>query len=518
MSIKIGHASIDENGKASGGKAGDSTGKEVCIRQWYSKPWQYYIECTDDKVANIAATYMEQICNNDNVGYDQSERLTLYNQLKVHKDVSKLTPCECDCSSLVACCYIMAGLNINPSCTTRDLRSALMETGKFVTYNENSYLTKSDMAKRGGIYLKEGSHVVMALENGTSLSDSNSSLLHRAIDVSIYQGDIDWKKVKKSGIDYAILRGVIKNGTLDTTFEKNYLNAIQNGINILGVYQFSYALNENTAKNDAINMINKLNGKKIDIWLDLEWSTQRNLGKNKVTSIAKTYVNTCKELSYTCHIYSNLDWYKNVYHAAELKNLGCKFWIARYPAQDDGTIKEHLKPNIGEYIWQYTSKGSVDGISGNVDINIVYGDVDSPATPLPPSNIFTETSIESLGKINTKSVNLNIRFAPNSSSAKVGSYTKGELVQLIARTSNDWYRTDKGYISGDYVTVAKGKVFNCTKLNMRKEPIVEGNNIVNVLNVNDEVYLMKIADNGWYKVKTKDNLVGYVSNKYITIL
>ena len=82
MSILIGHASIDENGKASGGQAGDSTKKEVCTRQWYSKPWQYYLECTDENIANIAATYMEQICANDNVGYDQSQRLTLYNQLK----------------------------------------------------------------------------------------------------------------------------------------------------------------------------------------------------------------------------------------------------------------------------------------------------------------------------------------------------------------------------------------------------------------------------------------------------
>ena len=82
MSILIGHASIDENGKASGGQAGDSTKKEVCTRQWYSKPWQYYLECTDESIANIAATYMEQICANDNVGYDQSQRLTLYNQLK----------------------------------------------------------------------------------------------------------------------------------------------------------------------------------------------------------------------------------------------------------------------------------------------------------------------------------------------------------------------------------------------------------------------------------------------------
>ena len=195
-----------------------------------------------------------------------------------------------------------------------------------------------------------------------------------AIDVSSYQGNIDWKRVKQSGINYAILRGVIKNGSLDSAFERNYTNAIQNGIKIIGVYQLSYALTEETAKNDAINMLQKLNGKKIDIWLDLEWSEQRKLGKDKITSIAKTYIDTCRASGYVCNIYSNLDWYKNVYNAAELLNLGCKFWIARYPAQDTGIVKDSLKPNIGEVIWQYSSRGSVDGISGNVDMNIIYRD------------------------------------------------------------------------------------------------------------------------------------------------
>ena len=195
-----------------------------------------------------------------------------------------------------------------------------------------------------------------------------------AIDVSSYQGNIDWKRVKQSGINYAILRGVIKNGSLDSAFERNYNNAIQNGIKIIGVYQFSYALNEETAKNDAINMLKKLNGKKINIWLDLEWSEQRKLGKDKITSIAKTYIDTCRASGYVCNIYSNLDWYKNVYNAAELLNLSCKFWIARYPAQDTGIVKDSLKPNVGEVIWQYSSKGSVDGIAGNVDMNIIYGD------------------------------------------------------------------------------------------------------------------------------------------------
>lgn len=380
MSIKIGHASIDENGRASGGIAGDSTGKEVCIRKWYSKPWQYYLECSDENIANTAAAYMEAICKNDNVGYNQAKRLTLYNQLKIHKDVSKLTPCECDCSSLVACCYIMAGLNINPSCTTRNLRSALLASGKFIVYSDKQYLASDVYSKRGGLFLKEGSHVVMALENGAQALKSDTtpnplptaSSTDMAIDVSGYQGTIDWKRVKLSGIQYAILRGVIKNGNLDSSFERNYMNATQNGIKILGVYQFSYALSEEAAQNDALNMIRKLNGKKLTIWLDLEWAEQRKLGKDKVTAIAKTYINTCRLAGYTCHIYSNLDWFKNVYHAAELKNLGCRFWIARYPAADTGIIKEHLKPNVGECMWQYSSKGIVDGIFGNVDMNLLY--------------------------------------------------------------------------------------------------------------------------------------------------
>ena len=176
------------------------------------------------------------------------------------------------------------------------------------------------------------------------------------------------------------------------------------------------------------------------------------------------------------------------------------------------------KLSIGRniYGWQYTSSGQVSGINGNVDLNIIYGDVQSSTLPKPPSSI-SETLVTLLGKINTKSGNLNIRSAPNSSSAKVGSYKRNELVQLIAKTSDNWYRTDKGYISGEYVVAAKGKVSNCNKLHMRKEPEVKPNNVVSVLNVNDEVYIMKQTENCWYKVKTKDNLVGYVSGKYITI-
>lgn len=166
MAVKIGHASIDENGKVSGGKAGDQTGKEICIRSWYSKPWNVYLECTDKEVAHKAASIMECICFDDNYGYDQGQRVTGYNNIVKNNGSVHGAKGEFDCSSLVSAAYKLAGLNISVSNTTRSLRKALLATGKFKEYTNKKYLDTDEYAKRGGIYLKEGSHVVMALEDG----------------------------------------------------------------------------------------------------------------------------------------------------------------------------------------------------------------------------------------------------------------------------------------------------------------------------------------------------------------
>ena len=192
----------------------------------------------------------------------------------------------------------------------------------------------------------------------------------KGLDASSYQGNIDWKKVANQGYKFAILRSTLKNGDLDTCFEQNYSDAMSAGLEV-DVYQFSYALSIHTAIEDANNLIAKLKGKQVDIWLDLEWTTQGQLGKDAVTEIAIAYVNECKRLGYKCNIYSNTSWYKNYYHADKLRELGCKFWIAKYGV-NDGIYDESRKPNIGEFIWQYTSKGQVDGISGNVDLNMMY--------------------------------------------------------------------------------------------------------------------------------------------------
>lgn len=194
----------------------------------------------------------------------------------------------------------------------------------------------------------------------------------KGIDVSSYQGNVNWAKVAKQGIKFAILRSALRSGNLDTFFEANYSGAKSAGLEV-DVYQFSYALNAESAINDARNLIAKLNGKQVGIWLDLEWTDQGKLGKDQVTEIATAYINECKRLGYKCNIYSNTVWYQNYYHTDKLKALGCKFWIAKYGV-NDGVYDESRKPNIGEFIWQYTSRGKIDGISGNVDLNMMYND------------------------------------------------------------------------------------------------------------------------------------------------
>lgn len=90
-------------------------------------------------------------------------------------------------------------------------------------------------------------------------------------------------------------------------------------------------------------------------------------------------------------------------------------------------------------------------------------------------------------------------------------------MQLIAKTSNSWYKTDKGYISGSYVSAAIGQVYNCGGLNFRKSNEPEADNIIKTLKPGDEITLLK-EENGWYKAKLEDGTVGWVSKKYIKIL
>lgn len=176
MAVTIGHASIDENGKARNGVAGDQTKKEVFVRSWYNKPWTSVIRPKSSTVAEKIAKAMEQACANDKIGYDQSQRTTLYTYAKAANwDISKVTAaCECDCSSLVAVCVNAAGIEVSKDIYTGNEKAALNATGAFTVLTDSKYISKSDNLKRGDILLGAG-HTAIVLSNGSCAGSSSST-------------------------------------------------------------------------------------------------------------------------------------------------------------------------------------------------------------------------------------------------------------------------------------------------------------------------------------------------------
>ena len=169
MAVKIGSARIDENGHAKGGKAGDQTGKEVSTQNWYkhSKGWRVFRCITPEKAEKIAND-MLYACNNKHIGYDQSQRLTLYNVAKnVGFDCYRVTTnCETDCSALVRVCCAYAGIML-PNFRTSNEANVLLKSGYFTELKGSKYQASPDYLRRGDILVtKTQGHTVIVLSNG----------------------------------------------------------------------------------------------------------------------------------------------------------------------------------------------------------------------------------------------------------------------------------------------------------------------------------------------------------------
>jgi hypothetical protein len=180
MSVKIGHASLDENKKTKGGQAGDQTGGEVCTRTWYSKPWQFVLRPKNSTLAEKSAQACEKGCANNKIGYDQNQRNTLYTQAsKVGFDLSKITTaCECDCSAFMHVCALAGGANIpygSNGAATSTMKAKFTANGDYEVLTDSKYLTSDKYLKRGDILVKAGSHTVMVLENGSAVTSTTTT-------------------------------------------------------------------------------------------------------------------------------------------------------------------------------------------------------------------------------------------------------------------------------------------------------------------------------------------------------
>ena len=177
MAVKVGSARIDERGKATGGQAGDqNNGKEVSTQNWYlhSKGWNVF-RAKDSKKAEIIAQSMIDACANNNIGYDQNQRNTLYTQAsKINFDVAKVAVlCETDCSALVRVnCAAAAIMNIPSSFRTANLKTYLLKTEEFIQLTGDKYTKKSDYLKAGDILCtKTSGHVVVVTSDGPKANE-----------------------------------------------------------------------------------------------------------------------------------------------------------------------------------------------------------------------------------------------------------------------------------------------------------------------------------------------------------
>lgn len=270
----------------------------------------------------------------------------------------------------------------------------------------------------------------------------------KGIDVSEFQGKIDWEKVKKDGIKFAILRcgfGMDITSQDDKYIERNILECERLGIPF-GIYLFSYANTVEKAKSEAQHTLRIAKGHKpsLGIWYDIEDNnTSGKVSKSMLTNIINTYCNTIKNEKYYVGVYASVSWLNNKIES-QIKN-NFPIWVAQYYSKCEYK---------GKYdIWQYTSSGKVNGISGKVDMNYLYNESLLNGTTEPVSENEETKRIKDLQKALNKDFNCKLTIdgiiGPATKKAVMAHYlkyyTSGNFVK--------WTQTQlkrKGYSLGSY--------------------------------------------------------------------
>lgn len=383
--------------------------------------------------------------------------------------------------------------------------------------------------------------------------------IYYGVDVSKWQKDIDWNKAKKDGVDFAIIRAAYRSlsssGSLNTDpyFQQNIVNAKEAGIEHVGIYIFSQAINEKEAVEEAKYAIKLVKDYKINlpIVMDVEYAYDSrghigrfdtSISKDELTKICEAFCERVKKEGYTPMIYASKSFMENKFDG---EALGKKYdmWLAHY------TNKTGYE---GDYsFWQYSSTGSVDGIPGNVDCNVWYRG-DKPVTKIKlsaSSKTLTAgssfrlsksvTPSDTTDKLSWSSSNPEVAYVNNS--GKVVAVTKGKTTITLKSSSGESATctvTVNEKMSGFKVIVSdatytgknikktvkvqsKAKVAKLgvvtTALNMRKGPSTDYGKIT-TLDVGSEVTIMGTVKNGdktWYAVKYVDDKAnkyyGYIS-------
>lgn len=196
------------------------------------------------------------------------------------------------------------------------------------------------------------------------------------IDVSAWQGDINWDSVKKDGVEFAIIRtgyGRHDEKQIDKYFKTNIKGAKAAGLKV-GAYHYSYAASVEDAKTEAEFCLSILDGEKLDlpVYYDIEDITIASKHNKEIrTNMCIAFCSEIEKAGYWAGVYANKSWFANFLNYEELKKR-YTLWLAHYDVNE---------PSLSCDVWQYTSSGSVSGINGNVDKNYMYRDLMSEISP-----------------------------------------------------------------------------------------------------------------------------------------
>jgi GH25 family lysozyme M1 (1,4-beta-N-acetylmuramidase) len=275
----------------------------------------------------------------------------------------------------------------------------------------------------------------------------------KGIDVSKHQGLIDWKKVKESGVEFAIIRAGYGKSTVDEYFIENIVGAHTAGIKV-GVYWFIYALNDADALKNA-EMFHKTiepyrNAITMKVFADYEYDSDNYAIRNDVTPtkdsrtrIVKMFLYYLEERGWDVGNYANPDYINNKF----LDLSEYPLWLAWYTDNENDTKK------YNPIMWQYSSKGSVPGISGNVDMNICYEEIKKEQTEVVNDKKIVVHAYSKEKEGNTK---LSANFKVKEFACKDGSdvvFVAPELVELLQKIRNHFGKAvviNSGYRTPTY--------------------------------------------------------------------
>lgn len=394
-------------------------------------------------------------------------------------------------------------------------------------------------------------------ENGTKVSikeiEKKTGKLN-GIDVSYWQGKIDWSKVKQDGIEFAIIRIGYRaeNGKLyrDNNADYNIQQAQKNGI-LVGVYFFSTAVNKSEAVEEASFVIDAIKGYKIScpVIYDCEGylkndSRMYNLTKEERTNNADAFLKEVKSSGYDAMFYGAKNEIENsLYWDTNYLESKYKIWVAYYSTP---TYPQIQSPNyIGKYdMWQYTNRGSVNGINSNCDLIVSYIDF-KEATPkdsnteiktatVPKTEeekIYTDVS----DSVTAKEI-VNLRSGAGTNFEVVATLKSGDFLNRIGIGKNGWSKliyngktvyAITSYLTDKVVEVPKKDIVNGMEfipqndsvtakieVNLRRLPTTDSESVGKLVG---GTFLNRtaISNNGWSRLEYNGQTV-YAVSSYLT--